>query len=127
MLQSPALIVSPVFVALCALILFALTAWVGLRRGAVGILRGTGTDPVLEKRSRMHGNFIENAPITALAVLMAELLGLASLWLWIAVASFFVGRLLHFALYDHKARGAGMLLTQAPGALLGLWVIARIV
>lgn len=115
--------VSIAFAALCAIALFLLTAWVGLARGAVGVLRGDGGDALLHKRIRVHGNFVENAPIAILAVAAAEMLNAPEPWLWAAVASFVAGRVLHYLLYDSKARGLSMVLTQLPGAVLGIWIL----
>ncbi|MDE1467078.1 MAPEG family protein [Aurantiacibacter sp. D1-12] len=119
--------VTTAFVSLSAIVVFALTGWIGVRRGATDILRGHGGDEVLQKRVRIHGNFVENAPITALVVGAAEVMGMSKDWLWIAVFSFLAGRILHYLLYDRKIRAAGMLLTQAPALLIGLWLLLRLV
>ncbi|HEV7344745.1 MAG TPA: MAPEG family protein [Devosia sp.] len=111
------------FMAVCAALLMPLTGWIGVYWGSRGILRGDGGDPILFKRIRAHGNFIETAPLIAMALLAAEWLGLAQLWLWAAVGSFFIGRLLHWVMYDNKMRGGPMILVTAPGLLLGGWVL----
>jgi len=118
--------VSGTFIAAYAIALIFLTGAVGLYRGRAGILRGDGGDAILHKRIRIHGNLTENAPAFALALVAAEILGLAQVWLWIAVASFVVGRVFHHVLYDDARRGAPMFLTQAPSALLGLWILSSI-
>ena len=74
--------VSFTFVALCTFAPFLLTAWIGMRRGKLGILRGHGDDAELFWRSRAHGNFTENAPLVALALLVAEAVGVSDLWPW---------------------------------------------
>lgn len=111
------------FIALCAAMLMPLTGWIGLYRGAHDILRGDGGDPVLFKRIRAHGNFIETAPLIAMAIFAAEWLGLGKDWLWAAVLSFAIGRALHWVMYDLKVRAAAMALVTAPGLLLGGWVL----
>lgn len=111
------------FIALCAALLMPLTGWIGIYRGSRDILRGDGGDPVLFKRIRAHGNFIETAPLIAMAIFAAEWLGLERGWLWAAVLSFFVGRALHWVMYDLKVRGAAMTFVTAPGLLLGGWVL----
>ena len=118
--------VSMIFVSLCALAVFLMTAWIGLLRGSINVLRGHGDNTQLEKRIRIHGNFIENAPITALALASAEALGLASNWLWLAVASFIAGRVLHYLLYDKKVRGIAMTLTQGPAAAMAIWIVLQL-
>ena len=125
-MEFPLLPVTFTFVAICAILLFPMSGWIGFYRSRIGVLRGDGGDPVLFKRIRIHGNFIENAPVTALVLGAAETLGLGAQWLWLAVLSFIAGRLLHYVLYDSPTRGLPMGLTTGPGLLLGLWVVWRI-
>lgn len=111
------------FVAMCGLVLLPMTAWIGMYRDSIRILRGDGGNPVLSKRIRIHGNFIENAPITALTLGGAELLGLGPVWLWLGLAAFVAGRIVHYVLYDRPSRGIGMLLTTLPAAAWGAWIL----
>jgi uncharacterized membrane protein YecN with MAPEG domain len=115
-----------IFIALYAGCVFALVSAVGLRRAAVGVLRGDGGDSILFKRIRIHGNFVENAPLMALTLLAAESLGIADGWLWAAVASFFSGRLYHWLRYDIADRGLGMALTTLPPVALGVALLYRL-
>lgn len=114
------------FIGLCGLALLPMSGWIGVHRGSVRVLRGDGGDPVLFKRIRIHGNFIENAPITGMTLAGAELLGLAAPWLWIGFAAFFAGRIAHYRLYDRPSRGIGMLLTTLPAAVWGAWILWRV-
>jgi uncharacterized membrane protein YecN with MAPEG domain len=118
--------VSLSFIALCAGSLFVFGAWIGPLRGKLGVLRGDGGDPDLFKRSRIHGNFVENAPLVGMVMLAAELLGLGELWLWLAVGSFFAGRAYHYVRYDEKDRGIGALLTTGPALAMGIFVLAQV-
>lgn len=111
------------FVSLMAIALFPLTAWVGLRRGKIRVLRGDGGDAELFKRIRIHGNLMENAPIFALVLGAAEISGLGAALLWLAVVAFVVGRAMHYALYDSAKRGLAMVITVLPGMLMGLWLL----
>lgn len=111
------------FIALFVVALNFLTGWIGLFRGRVGVLRNHGDDRDLEKRIRIHGNFTENAPAMALVLAAAEILGASPWALWLAVFAFVVGRVLHFILYDKATRALGMLFTQIPAALLGIWCL----
>ena len=111
------------FIAMCGLVLLPMTGWIGVHRGSVRILRGDGGDPVLFKRIRIHGNFIENAPTTALTLAGAELLGLAQMWLWLGLAAFVTGRVTHYVLYDRPSRAVGMTLTTLPAAAWGVWIL----
>lgn len=115
------------FISLLAISLIPLTGWVGVRRDQIGgVLRGDGGDPVLFKRIRIHGNLMENAPLFALVLAAAEIAGLGSGWLWLGVATFVVGRIAHFVLYDSSKRGLAMLVTVLPGVLMGLWLLVLI-
>lgn len=118
--------VSLTFIAVCAASLFWFGTWIGPLRGKLGALRGDGGNPVLFKRSRIHGNFVENAPLVGMVMLAAELLGATDGWLWLCFGSFFVGRLVHFIRYDHNDRAVGLLLTTAPAMGLGLFVVVQV-
>ncbi len=116
--------VSLTFVALCAGSLFFLVTWIGALRGKTGILRGDAGHPDLFKRMRIHGNFVENAPLVALVMIAAEGLGVGSTWLWACVIAFFVGRVYHSVRYDAKDRAVGLVLTTLPALGLSLHVVA---
>ena len=126
MIDPTTLNVSFTFIAVCASTLFFFSARIGTLRGHLGILRGDGGDAILHKRMRIHGNFIENAPLVALVLLAAEALGAVDVWLWVAVASFFAGRVWHFVRYDKTDRGMGMMMTTLPPLLLGVYVLLRV-
>ena len=111
------------FVALCSIAMLPLISWIGLRRAAVQTLHGHGDDPALRRRIRIHGNFIETAPLAILAVWGGELLQFPSLALWAAVGSFALGRLLHAALFDSTRRGLAMLFTTGPALFLGVAIL----
>ncbi len=119
----PPLPVTAIFITLYAIAIFIMVARVGLRRKAVLSLHGDKDDKELHKRIRIHGNLTETAPAFALALLIAELLGLGALWLWLAVGIFLFGRILHYHHFNSSKRGNGMLFTLLPGILLGAWSI----
>lgn len=114
------------FIALYGIAIFSLVAWIGIYRGKINALRGDGGDPILFKRSRIHGNLTENAPVMIAALGVSEHLGLSDSLLWTSVASFGVGRLLHFALYDRPMRGVPMGLTTFPALLMGGWILVTV-
>ena len=111
------------FAALYAITLVPMTGWIGLYRDRIGALRGDGGDPVLYKRIRYHGNLTENAPATFMALAAAESLGLMQPWLWAAVVSFILGRVLYFIQFDKKSRALALSFTQFPAALLAIWCL----
>lgn len=80
---------------LCTALYVALTArTIALRRVAkIGL--GTGGDPEMERRIRIHGNFAEYVPLALVLMAILELNG-ANRWLLIALgAALFAGRVLH--------------------------------
>ena len=111
------------FIGTLAILLIFITGWIGVLRGKTGIIRGDGGHPALFKRIRIHGNLMENAPLFALLLGASELSGLAPTWLWLAAATFIIGRTWHYVLYDNTMRGLAMLITLLPGALMGGWLI----
>ena len=115
--------VTTTFIALYAIVLVPLTAWIGLLRGKIAVLRGHGDNAVLEKRIRYHGNLIENAPAMALVLAASEMLGLTAWALWAAVGAFILGRILYFNLFDKEMRALAMSVTQFPAALLAIWCL----
>ena len=126
MVDISSLNVSFTFVALCTFVPFLLTAWIGMRRGQMGILRGHGDDAELFWRSRVHGNFIETAPIVAFALLVAEAQGVSDGWLWATVAAYLVGRVAHALRFDHKDRALGMTLSTGPAMALGVAILLHL-
>ena len=115
------------FISVLAILMIPMTGWIGMRRDKIGrVLRGDGGDPILFKRIRIHGNLMENAPLLALTLGAAEYTGLRPAWLWLAVATFIVGRVLHYALFDSTKRGLAMLITVLPSVLMGAWLLAQI-
>ncbi|WP_373355251.1 MAPEG family protein [Pseudoroseicyclus sp. CXY001] len=114
------------YVSLLAISLMVFTAWIGILRGKLRILRGSGGDPILFKRIRIHGNLMETAPTFGLVMGAAEYTGLGAGWLWAGLATFLAGRVLHYVLFDHRARGAATFLTVGPGVLMGFWLLAQV-
>ncbi len=56
---------------------------------------GTGSNKPLELAVRTHANNAEFVPLGVLLLLVAELMGGASLWLHVAGGSLLLGRILH--------------------------------
>ena len=88
--------VAILYVALNALLMFALALNVGLRRGAQKQLQpGDTGDPLLTRAIRAHANFAEYASLVLLLLLGMALLGAAELWLHLFGGIFTAGRVLH--------------------------------
>ena len=102
------------------------------RRGhKIGI--GDGGDLALSRKVRVHGNFVENAPVALLMLGLLELCGLPSVWLWVLGSVLLLGRILHAM---GLSRTAGYSFGRFTGtastwlafllmALAGLWIALR--
>jgi uncharacterized membrane protein YecN with MAPEG domain len=89
------LIITPLYVALAAIILLVLTFRVIRLRRRLEIGLGTGGDAEMEKAVRGHGNFTEYAPIGLIVLASAELSGAAGAWVHAIGILLIGGRLLH--------------------------------
>ncbi len=111
------LAITPVFVALFALLQIAITFPVGFRRVATNIHFYDQGDVVLQRRQRAHANFTETVPITLIAMGIAEVMGLAPVWLWLGGGALILGRSAHYLTLITVGwgnfRAVGMLLTFA--------------
>ena len=89
------LTITPLYVALAAVILLVLTFRVIRLRRRLEIGLGTGGNAEMEKAVRSHGNFIEYAPIGLILLASAELSGAAAGWVQAIGILLIAGRLLH--------------------------------
>ncbi|MFO1260118.1 MAG: MAPEG family protein [Sphingomonadaceae bacterium] len=102
--------------AICGLVLVILAIITGMQRTKTKTLLGFGTDDVLLKRIRTHGNFTETVPMALILMALAEFQGAGQTLVCITAALLLVGRGLHIIgiLWTAMwARGLGMLLTIA--------------
>jgi uncharacterized protein len=111
------------FAGICALIQFALTALVIIRRAQTDIDLLDGGDVPLLRRIRAHGNFAETAPINLLLFAALEISKLEAVWLITLGITLITGRLLHaMSLLTNNApltRRGGMVLTLAVMSIQG--------
>ena len=107
--------VSLLFAGLLALLQTLLTALVIMRRKQTGVILLDNGDPLLIRRMRAHGNFVETVPIALLLLTLLEFNGLAAVWLAAFGVLLIAGRVLHaYGLISekaHRARLAGMCMT----------------
>lgn len=119
-------IITALTAALLAFLSIKLTIDIVKLRWSERVTIGDGGHEGLAQAIRLHGNFIEHAPITLYVLALAELLG--AWWPLVLVVALFliIGRVLHtrtFVKGQHnlKLRSLGMkltLLSQLLGALL---------
>ena len=120
------------FAGICALIHFALTGLVIMRRVQARVDLLDGGDVILLRRIRAHGNFSETAPMALLLLALLELHGLSPTWLWGLGVGLVVGRVLHaWSLLTNNARWnrrGGIALTLAVLSVQGvlcIWIYLR--
>lgn len=94
--------------ALCAAILglmqVVFTLRVGMYRQANQISLGDGGDKQLELRMRAHGNFIETVPMALILILLNELSGASTNFLYGLAAVLIVARLMHYISIAYRTR-----------------------
>lgn len=89
------IIVTPMYLALTALIMLILFQAVAARRWTLRVGIGHADDPKLELRIRRFGNLIEHAPIILAMMFFMELKGVSAQSLHIFGATFIICRILH--------------------------------
>ena len=65
--------ITSIYAAILALLYVALSANVIRTRGATGVSLGAGSDKLLERRIRAHGNFAEYVPLALILIALLEL------------------------------------------------------
>ncbi|MEO5962933.1 MAG: MAPEG family protein [Thermomonas sp.] len=118
------------FASLHVLLMLVLLARISTHRHGHKIGLGDGGDLVLSRKVRVHGNFIEHAPVALLMLGLLELCGLPALWLWVLGSVLLLGRVMHAA---GLSRTAGYSVGRFWGtamtwlalllmALAGIWI-----
>jgi uncharacterized membrane protein YecN with MAPEG domain len=107
----PRLPITSLFAALLALMLFTLSMTVIVTRMTTKTDLGDGDNPLMFRRIRAHGNFVEYVPIGLILLGLNEVSGAGANWLWTIGALLLVGRILH---------AAGMIFTISPSRVFGM-------
>lgn len=112
--------------AACALLNFWLAVRCVRLRYSEKALHGDGGSPLLARRMRAHGNFVEYTPIVLILFALIELAIGSSQWLWIAALVYALSRIAHSIGMDREHpnwwRGGGAMLTWT--IMIGLAVAA---
>ena len=127
-----ALLVSPLYVGLCALIFIALSARVIRGRGRRSVNLGHGGHADLETAIRIHANFAEYVPLALLIIVLVEAIGFSRYWVHVLGIALVAGRLLHaWGFTHHKqpspGRIAGVTLTFAVLTVGGVLLITHVI
>lgn len=123
---------SLLFAAILTFIYLAQSFYVILQRFKANTSLGSNTDALhpLSRAIRIHGNFIEYAPLFLILLFLTENNGSGATYLKIAGWGFVIGRLSHwFGLMQKNSvnpfRQIGMVLTFAPMGLLAGWALVK--
>jgi len=125
--------VTLLFAALHALLLLALLVPISRHRRRHRIALGHGGDEGLQRKIRVHANFVEHVPLALLLLALLELGGLPIALLWLLGAALLLARVLHAVGLSRAAgysagRFWGTAVTWSvllAMALAGLWLSAR--
>jgi len=93
MLHLP--IYTGLFAAVLMIMQMVLMGLVIKQRGTNDVLIGDGGVDAMQQAIRVHGNFVENAPIFLIGLALIELMVGANTWVLVMGAVFVLGRLLH--------------------------------
>lgn len=112
-----------IYVALLVLMGFALTVLVIMRRYGAKVGIGDGGDHDLQRRIRVHGNFIEHMPAGFAVLILLPLMGAGALLVHVVGLMVLGGRILHAVGLGGSAgtsagRAAGMVITNC-GLIIG--------
>jgi uncharacterized membrane protein YecN with MAPEG domain len=88
-------IIVPTYAAILVLIFVFLSARVIQMRASAKIGIGTGNDPAMERRIRVHGNFSEYVPLALLLLTFMEMLHLSRYLIHVLCIVLIVARIVH--------------------------------
>ena len=122
-------VITLLFASILALFKVVLLVRVSLARRSRNIGIGSGGDPLLQRRVRVHANFVEQVPMALLLMALAEMAGLTPAWLWGLGIALLLGRVLHaiglsgsagysFGRFTGTALSWGMMLAAAVAGLV---------
>lgn len=104
--------ITGLYAGLCGLLLLVLTSRVVQRRLKAQIGLGTGGDADLERRVRVHANFVEYAPLALILLYLVEQSGAGAAYVHAFGATFVIARVLH-------AVGLSASAGRSPGRFFG--------
>ncbi|MFN4164583.1 MAG: MAPEG family protein [Ferrovibrio sp.] len=129
----PPFAVTPLYAALCAILLITLSLRVARLRNNLKVALGDGGERALQKAIRVQGNFVEYVPMALLLLFLLELSRQAPLWALHALgASLLLGRILHAIGLTTTAglsfgRFVGTLLTFGMILITAIWLLILVV
>jgi hypothetical protein len=88
-------IIVPTYASILVLIFVVLSARVIQMRASAKIGIGTGNDPAMERRIRVHGNFAEYVPLALLLLTFMEMLHMSRYLIHVLCIVLIVARIVH--------------------------------
>jgi uncharacterized membrane protein YecN with MAPEG domain len=124
----PPFAITPLYAALCGLLLLVLVVVVVVLRQKHRVDTGDGGHADLARAMRVQANFVEYVPLTLLLLFMLEMSRQPVWALHLLGAGLFLGRVLHAWGYLSSprltfGRAAGILLTLGVLAVTALWLL----
>jgi len=121
----------PIYAAIFAVMLVALSLRVAKTRGDVKVAIGDGGNIVLRRAIRVQGNFTEYVPMALILMALIETFGGKGQLLWLFGIALVIGRLLHpFGMErpsPNPFRITGILLTYLVTVGLIVWAVILLV
>ncbi len=122
-------LVSPIYIGIVGLLAIYLSFKVSLKRLKHKVSTGDGDNSHLFKSIRVHANYIENAPLAMILLLVIELQGAPTWMVHLLGLAFVFGRILHvYGLGSHPqipmARTAGSSVTLIYLLVTSVGVVA---
>lgn len=123
--------VTAIYASILGLAFMAMGLWVVKTRVRRKVAAGDKGDPEMANAMRAHANFAEHVPILVILMGLAEVNGLAPLWLHAAGLALLIARGMHFAgmrrlPHWSTGRGGGATLTFVlllALSLVNLWLV----
>lgn len=125
------LTISTLYAAIMGLLFVPATLYVGIYRAKHNITLLDGGDPVLSRRIRAQGNFVETVPLAVMLLVLMEYNGANALWLHTLGVILVVSRVMHYLTIatdpsNTPPRALGMFGTLGVYVVSGVWLLMSI-
>lgn len=123
--------ISTLYAAVLGLMFIPFTAYVGAYRAKTNILLMDGGDPEMARRMRAQANFVETVPLAVILLIVMELNGAGSTWLYSLGSILVVARFMHYVtMVTNPAnaipRALGMMGTLSVYLVSGIWLLIAV-
>lgn len=122
--------ITSLVVGIFALLLIPLSVQVSLRRAKANAVFGDAGDETLRRRIRAHGNFIEYAPLAAIALGLVEFRDGPTWLVWSLAFGFVLSRVMHaigmLFTSTPAVRAVAMLASHLSFLAAGIWLVSSV-